>query len=221
MKRIIRVALATMLATVALAAPAAAGPPSNIVLFGDDCFVSQNQNTVVVNDSTGGEIALERSPTTCGPDDEATGPHNVVQNKRLFDSGPATESFSAFEVQLSAGSYGYYCTLHGSPAGGMRGVVRAKPRVVPIDANEQRVIWSNSQARTGNRYRVQYRREGTTKWKDWRKSTKSFNGVFGRNAKPAALAPSKRFEVRARSFRKGNPKRRSGWSPLAMVDTGP
>lgn len=54
----------------------------------------------------------------------ASGTHNVT-----WDSGPTTpansgnKSSGIHAVAVTAGTYAYHCSLHGTPSGGMRGTI--------------------------------------------------------------------------------------------------
>src|SRR5689334_6017110 len=55
------------------------------------------------------------------------GSHNIHQDAGLFRSGNPTAGAINYTISASAGSYHYYCDIHGSPAGGMTGVIKVRP----------------------------------------------------------------------------------------------
>jgi plastocyanin len=144
-----------------------------------------------------------------------TDPHNVREDSRLFRSGDPDVNVDEFQLDISAGRYHYYCEVHGSAAGGMDGVVRVRPRVQTSPAGTG-VIWADDAAEASHRFKVQYRRKGTTKWKTWKPATKRTSALFG----PVPAGASRKYQVRARTFVKGQEERRSGWSPKVTFARG-
>src|SRR3954454_6364392 len=56
--------------------------------------------------------------------------HNVREDNKLFYSGGLTNSDpGGYTITPSAGSFHYYCELHGSPSGGMAGTIKIRPAV--------------------------------------------------------------------------------------------
>jgi plastocyanin len=143
-------------------------------------------------------------------------PHDVYEDHRLFRSGPASATAgTTFKRTPSAGSYHYYCTLHGGPSGGMAGTVRIAPVTNdgPIGAPFD-VVWATS-TRTGSAFDVQYRKAGGL-WKVWRTDTAAFAGTFGKQGNPITVLSGEIYEFRARSQADASsPTRVSGWSPTA------
>jgi plastocyanin len=193
-------ALALALATLALPGSASAG--SFLVDVEDDVFSPSTLNAEVgvpVHWIAGGTI----------------NDHNVVQDKKLFDSGAATTSFD-FLRHPSAGTFPYYCELHGNKGGlGMSGKLRVPPDFISLKGgNVFGLAWATKDTNTGNQFDVQYRVEDG-KWKYWKKNTSMHEGVFGNNDKPVNVRPGKNYKIRARSEKASNPKKKhSGWSPV-------
>jgi hypothetical protein len=150
--------------------------------------------------------------------------HNVRQDDKLFRSGNPTTGPIEFSVDASAGSFHYYCEIHGSPNGGMDGVIKVRPLLTePFTVNEFDtfgVEWADGSTTTGSLFDVRYR-IGSSKWKIWKNDTSKTHATFGNNNKPAKVVPGKTYKVEARS-EKANTDKRSGWSPaLSYQLTGP
>ena len=148
--------------------------------------------------------------------------HDVRQDKGLFDSGQPSTSFDHFKVSLSAGSYGYYCTLHGRPGRGMAGTVKVKPKVKRITARRYAITWATRASASGNRYDVDWRVKGSKQWRHWQRSTKSLKATFGAGASPARVDPSKRYQMRVRSLdaAEEEPQERLVAVPPRSLDAG-
>jgi plastocyanin len=60
--------------------------------------------------------------------------HNVVANDNSFTSGaPTSDAFSFVQTFNSAGTFGYYCEIHGSSSGaGMAGSITVVNNTVPV-----------------------------------------------------------------------------------------
>src|SRR3989442_9526651 len=97
------------------------------------------------------------------------GTHNVRQDDRLFRSGNVTAGPINYTISASAGSYHYYCELHGSRAGGMAGAVKVRPtfNAAPV-GNPFTVIWADSAPNTGKAFDVRYRIGTAGTWHIWR-----------------------------------------------------
>lgn len=149
--------------------------------------------------------------------DDAVGAHNVRQDGRIFRSGSPTEDAAfSYVVRFSAGTYHYYCEVHGEPAGGMAGYVRVVPVVSSSpDGLPFTLRWASSTTRTGTRFDVQYRIGSSTTWKVWRSNSTSVSGVFGANRSPVGVrdGTTYRFRVRSRKL-VGETWRISGYSPV-------
>jgi plastocyanin len=142
--------------------------------------------------------------------------HNVRQDFRFFNSGAPTKSAGDFGVFLEgAGSYHYYCEVHGSKTGGMDGVARMYMEGGTVDPGESQVVtWGSGGP---FRYDVQYRVNGG-KWKLWRKQTAASDGSFGAGDNPVNVNPLRDYEVRARTLKQANFDLRSGFSRPFQID---
>jgi hypothetical protein len=144
--------------------------------------------------------------------------HNVRQDDRLFRSGELTRGPIDFTINASAGSYHYFCELHGSRQGGMTGVVKVRPVALPDSViGEIAVRWANSSTDTGSLFDVRYRVDQGN-WKTWRNDTSTFKGNFGRNDQPVDYKPSLHtYRVKVRSER-GDVTKHSDWSPSVTLN---
>jgi plastocyanin len=146
-------------------------------------------------------------------------PHNVRQDSNLFNSGALTNSKpSGYTITPSAGSFHYYCTLHGSPSGGMAGKINIRPAIFNKTASSFGVRWSPGTNQTGNAFDVRYRVDGGA-WKTWQNHVTTAQAVFGANNSPVHVGPGHTYEVQARSEKLSNVTKSSGWSPSAKVTT--
>jgi plastocyanin len=141
-----------------------------------------------------------------------TFPHNVREDGMLFRNGVPSSAAFVFDVVFSAGSFHYYCEVHGSASGGMDGFVRIPARITPEPdgALAFTVQWATDTTETGSVYDVQFR-VGSGDWRNWRRNTASLGGVFGKSRKPVRVRDGVRYSFRARS-QEGQAT--SGWSPV-------
>ncbi len=145
--------------------------------------------------------------------------HNVRQDDKLFYSGRLTNSKPAgYTITPSAGSFHYYCELHGSRSGGMAGTIKIKPTIYNQTTSSFGVRWSPGTTQTGNAFDVRYRVDGGA-WKTWKSHVTAAKAVFGANSKPVRVKPKHTYEIQARSEKSSNLSKRSGWSPSARVQT--
>jgi plastocyanin len=145
--------------------------------------------------------------------------HNVRQDDKLFYSGALTNSDpGGYTVTPSAGSFHYYCELHGSPSGGMAGTIKVRPTVFSKTASSFGVRWSPGTNQTGDAFDVRYRVDGGA-WKAWKNHVTVAQGLFGVNGSPVRVRPGHTYDVQARSEKKSKPSKVSGWSPSAHVQT--
>lgn len=145
--------------------------------------------------------------------------HNVRQDDKLFYSGQLTNSKPAgYTITPSAGSFHYYCELHGSANGGMAGTIKIRPAVFNKTASSFGVRWSPGTNQTGNAFDVRYRVDGGT-WKTWKSHVAAAQAVFGANNLPVRVRAGHLYEVQARSEKSTNVSKASGWSPSARVQT--
>jgi plastocyanin len=145
--------------------------------------------------------------------------HNVRQDDKLFYSGPLTNSKPAgYSVVPSAGSFHYYCELHGSASGGMAGTINVRPLIFNKTANSFVVEWSGGSNQTGNAFDVRYRVDGGA-WKAWKSGVTIGQATFGAGNHPVHVGPGHTYDVQARSKKQSTPSKVSGWSPSARVTT--
>jgi hypothetical protein len=188
---------------VALTLPAFASAAPRQIDVGDDFF--SPTNPTARNFSPGPSFQWSSLAA-------ATHDHNVRQDDRLFFSGPPSDPVN-FRIRASAGSYHYYCTLHGSRLGGMEGRVKVRPIALADSLSGQiEVRWANSSTNTGSRFDVRYKVDHR-RWKTWKNDTRSFHGFFGRHDRPVNYRPSRHnYKIKVRSERR-RVKKRSDWSP--------
>ena len=161
----------------------------------------------VVNPSVGQAVHWSRGATSGAE-------HNVRQDEELFRSGNPTRGPIDYTRKFSAGSYHYYCEIHGSQAGGtaggMSGYVRVKPKVVAEPTGRAFTVrWATEQTNTGSAFDVQYR-VGDRSWLTWKSNTTTFGGIFGSNSSPVTVRSGTRYSFRARSQKEFST---SDWSP--------
>ena len=145
--------------------------------------------------------------------------HNVRQDNKLFYSGGLTPSNPAgYTITPSAGSFHYYCELHGSKSGGMAGTINIRPAIFNKTASSFGVRWSPGTNQTGNDFDVRYRVDGGA-WKTWKFRVAAAQAVFGANNMPVRVRPGHTYDIQARSLRSTNRFKISGWSPSARVQT--
>jgi plastocyanin len=170
---------------------------------------------------SGASFHWQRDPTS-------TGNHSVTQDAKLFSSGDPTTGPIDLSVNASAGTYHYYCQVHGSPGGspsqGMNGIVKVAPlQTGPLTRGEFDtfgVKWADANTTTGSLYDVRYRIGGGP-WTIWLNDTAKTHAVFGNHDKPAKVRPHKVYKVAVRS-EKTNTAKHSGWSPPMSYElTGP
>jgi hypothetical protein len=137
---------------------------------------------------------------------------------KLFRSGALTRGPINFTIRASAGSFRYYCELHGTPDGqGMAGTVKVRP-IAETDSlvGEIAVVWADSNTNTGSRFDVRYRVDNR-RWKTWRNDTSSFHGAFGHKDSPVNYRPSRHnYKIKVRSERR-RVKKHSDWSPVLRL----
>jgi plastocyanin len=193
---------------VALALPAAAGAVPRQIDVGDDFFSPRNPAA----------RNFEPGPSFRWTNGGGTGNrHNIRQDDKLFFSGNPTRSPINFAINASAGSYHYYCELHGSRQGGMAGEVKVRPIDLPDSlSGEVEVRWANSSTDTGSRFDVRYRVDQRD-WKIWKNDTAGFRAVFGHNDNPVNFRPNRHtYKIEVRSERRRVTKR-SDWSPALTL----
>lgn len=212
MRRVLRAAAVALCAGALIPAVAEAGTFQEITVEagGQDVF-SPDQSSGEVNVDN-----LFRWSWGAGTINQ----HNVRQDSKLFYSGAISDDHAPFDVIASAGTYHYYCDLHGTRSGGMDGEVAVSPRLSPLARKRGfdpvvSVEWASQSTATGDQFDVQYK-VGSGDWKYWRKKTSKLEGLFGNNGKPVTVKKGKTYRIRARSEKSSNPTKRSGWSPALL-----
>jgi plastocyanin len=201
--------LITLIAVGALAYASVASAAATQILVADNSFAPRTPP--VRNLATGSSFHWQRASGS-------TAPHNVHQDFKLFNSGAATYGPINFSVSASAGTYHYYCTLHGSPGGGMDGVVRVRPVFAAApDGAPFTVSWALPGTTTGNQFDVRFRIGTSGTWKLWGNDVSVRSGVFGQNGRPVQVMPGLTYQFQVRSQK--IPSQPSGWSPTLTVNT--
>lgn len=151
--------------------------------------------------------------------------HNVRQDAKLFYSGGPTRGSINFSIRASAGTFHYYCELHGTTTDGMQGVVKVRPiSVAAPDGLPFTVTWAlagttATATNTGNQFDLRYRVGTAGTWKAWKNDTSARSAVFGQNAQPVQVQAGRIYQFQARSQKSTNPNQPSGWSPTVQVNT--
>jgi len=210
MRRIALGTLSSLVLALGLAGQASAGGITEVAV---------NDNSFSPDDALDLSFRFAWDPTG---DAMTSNPHNVRQDVRFFASGAPTTGDGDFEVLLpGAGTYHYYCEVHGSPTGGMDGVIRNYLYSLSQDVDpgeSRRVRWTPAGDTGSHTFDVQYRVDGGP-WKNWKKDTPKRRAKFGANNKPVNFNNARTYEVRARTQKNGNVRKRSGWSqPYTLED---
>jgi plastocyanin len=145
----------------------------------------------------------------------SNGKHNVRQDDQLFRSGNPTTGPIDYSITASAGSYHYYCEIHGSPTGGMQGRIKVRPARSNVTSSSFVVTWASAATQTGDQFDLRYRVDGGS-WANWRRDTATFSATFGRNGNPVTVMPGHTYQVEARSEAAGTASQ-SDWSPPVTV----
>jgi plastocyanin len=177
-----------------LAVPAAAQAQGTVaeVETGDDFFRPESVRSDVGVQSVRWAWATESE-------------HNVMEENGLFGSGSPGRT-GDFTVTPSAGTFNYFCVLHGfisttgKPAG-MAGQIAVKPTATP-QGKKTLVTWATETTDTGSRYDVR-QALGSKKPKLVEENTRAIEGAF-------KLKDGKAYTFQVRS-RQG--KIASRWSP--------
>jgi plastocyanin len=140
--------------------------------------------------------------------------HSVTANNGFFASGAPTGGAIDVTATFSAGTFRYYCQVHGSPSGGtssgMNGFVKVPASVNAAPTGSRfTVIWASSASTTGSKYDVQYR-VGSGPWKFWLQKTTDLKAVFGKNGDPVTPKAGTAYSFRVASRTN---KGASHWSP--------
>lgn len=156
-----------------------------------------------------------------GDDGSSSRRHNVVQDQRLFRSGDPAKTGpdpqGMFSVSASAGTFPYFCGVHGGPGGrGMAAVIEVPPDKLTTEPDGVGVEWAVEASDTGNRYDVRFK-VGDGRWRTWRRNAKAMSDVFGRDDDPVNFNGTKTYKIQARSTLKSDSSRHSGWSPSLIL----
>lgn len=127
--------------------------------------------------------------------------HNVRQNKTLFRSGsPTSDDNASFTRVFSAGTFAYYCEVHGGPGSGMDGTVKVRPTVAEAPTGLPfTVTWASASSNTGAAFDVEYRVGTTGDWVAWNTDTTDLSDVFGDGNDPVQVQSGVTYQVRVRS----------------------
>ncbi|MBA2726312.1 MAG: hypothetical protein H0U53_10015 [Actinobacteria bacterium] len=130
--------------------------------------------------------------------------HNVREDGKIFYSGPPDSGFT-FKRVFSAGTFHYFCEVHGFRGGGMDGTVKVPVKLLDAPSGSDfTVVWATSSSNTGTRYTVQYR-VGSGVWKNWKTKVTVGKATFTQGSSGT------RYSFRAKSL-KGDAE--SKWSPV-------
>lgn len=135
--------------------------------------------------------------------------HNVRQDRKIFYSGEATGGELTYSRRFSAGTFPYYCEIHGYAGSGMTGTIKVPVRVSRTSATSLKIVWATGNTNTGTRFDVQFKVGGGA-WKSWKQSVTAVSSAFGQG-KPVDLKSGVRYSFRARSIHKS---KASKWSPV-------
>jgi plastocyanin len=181
--------LLALVVVLALPAQAAAQGGTQEVSTGDDFFNPENVSV---------EVGSASIHWAWGPP-ASLNEHNVRQDDRLFYSGALVTS-GEFTVTPSAGSFHYYCELHGFDGGGMDGALKVKPTGT-VSGRKATVVWATPETDSGTRFDVR-QKVGSKKPKVVEEKTKALEGTF------KLKSGKNQFQVRSRQG-----KAVSDWSP--------
>jgi plastocyanin len=209
--------LFTAIVVGALAYASVASAAATQIKVDDDFYAPDNPP--VRNLSSGASFTWTRAANSVGP-------HNVRQDFGIFNSGSLTSGPINFSIRASAGTYHYYCIAHGSPSGGMDGVVRVRPISAADPAGAPFTVrWAlpvttpGTGTNTGNQFDVRFRVGVTGTWRLWGNDVSVRSGVFGQNGRPLQVMPDRTYQFQARSQKSSAPTQPSGWSPTLTVNT--
>ena len=127
--------------------------------------------------------------------------HTVTSDQGFFDSGDRLHGQTFSRTFTASGGFAYHCMHHS----GMHGKVVVRMQATGTSTAGWTLRWATQAAPDGLAYDVQFRREGTTTWRDFRKDTAKPTGFFN----PTASA---KWFIRARTTNT-TAGSESGWSP--------
>ena len=158
---------------------------------------------------TPADVSATVGETVRWVDVDLIAPHDAVEANDLWRTGVFGPG-SAAERTFEAGTFDYYCSIHG--AARMSGVVRVAPTISGVERGGElalRVTWAPAPPAQDLVFDVQRRQRGR-----WRrvldgttKTAKTFPGAGGK------------FRVRLRA--RSDPSTASGWSPIASRRMNP
>ena len=178
MRRLLGMTTAATAATLLFAGSAHAG--FGPVGVGDDFF---DPSTTIEAGLTGGVFSWQWN-------DDITNEHNVRQDNKLFNSGAPTDDPNATfgSIELPAGKYHYYCTVHGSKQGApgdMDGNIEISPLLGSPAPGEVPITWAlDSDIRVGDRWRRPVPRRTAASGRPGTTNTTKLGATFGENDKP-------------------------------------
>jgi plastocyanin len=147
----------------------------------------------------------------------SSGFHNVRQDQLLFRSGDPTTGPIDYTISASAGTYHYFCEIHGSSTTGMQGRIKIGPAKSNVTPSSFVVTWASAATDTGDRFDARYRIDRGS-WANWKTNTASFKATFGASGDPVTLMPGHTYQVEVRSKKAGTTSK-SNWSPPVTVTT--
>ncbi len=198
-KQVLSGALGALL-VVSLVAPVTAA--TSEVTVSDNRF-SPDRVTVRVGDS----VEWSRAQASRGS-------HNIREDNSIFRSGTVTAGAISFARRFSAGTFHYYCEIHGSRRSGMDGLVRVPVTIVTAPSGLAFTVkWATGTTNTGTRFDVQYR-VASGAWRNWKSDTAATDAVFGRAGQPLTVKAGTVYSFRARSQKRDA---ESGWSPVKTL----
>jgi len=155
--------------------------------------------TVVNYEFQGGTVAVAQGTTVLW---NFTAFHTTTSDQLFWDSGFKNEGQSFSRSFNDAGSFTYFCNVHGH---GMNGTIKVRIAASSISGGK-RIQWSKT---GGQKYDVQVKRKGAATWRAFRTGT---------TASSASFTPAKkgRFVFRARTQNTVNDQK-SDWSPTKPV----
>jgi plastocyanin len=170
----------------ALALPAAANAQGTVteIATGDDFFNPENVSAEVGS----GSFHWQWGPLA------TRNQHNVVEQNKLFNSGPPALS-GDFTTTPSAGTFLYVCEIHGSISSsgqpiGMAGEIAVKPTATP-KGKKALITWATETTDTGTQYDIQ-QKVGSKDPKIVEKKTSDLSGAF-------KLKPGTKYQFQVRS----------------------
>lgn len=92
------------------APPGCAGVNARVTITGGTSFIA-------------GDVTVNAGQPVCWTWSGTSFPHNVKADDDSFTSGPPSNSGNFQRTFNTPGTYGYYCQVHGSLTGGMRGTI--------------------------------------------------------------------------------------------------